>query len=718
MHPEPLYRLIRTLRRGVSAPEGQPVGDAELLRRFADGRDEAAFELLLWRHGPMVLAVCRRLLRHAEDAEDAFQATFLALARKAGAIARGEAVGGWLYRVAYRVALRARAARERRARREQSGVEVGAAPAADPAWGDFREVVDEEVNRLPARQRTAFILCCLEGRTGAEAARQLGCSPGTVSSRLTRARQLLRSRLARRGLAPSAGALAAALAGEAPAAPVPTQLVHSTLKGSLLFAAGKTAAGVLSGRAVPLAEGVLRAMFLTRLRVAAVLLLLAGLLVAGGVLTRQALDAAPPAEAQGAGASAKPHDGPAVVRVVKPQQGGLERLSTLPGRVQAFEKVDLAAAVSGWLKDVSVDIGDRVKKGQLLAEIGAPLLELDVKQATAAVQQAKGAVREAEARVATARAGVEAAESGVARVEAELAAARDTVSFRQQQLKRVKDLFETKSIDRSALDEKESETAAAQGQVAAATAAVKAARTAVDVQKSNVAQAEAGLKSAAANLEAAEVALEKAQYTRGLTRIVSPVDGVVSRRNAADGQYVQPGGPGAAEPLLTVERIDRVRVVTEVPERDVPLTRPGVPVTLSLSALPDVRFRDLKVTRVGFVEDPKTSTMRVEIDVPNPQDQLRPGMYAQATLDLGPGPRDAFRLPSSAVFTPPASPGWAVYVVRGGTAHLTPVHVNRRQGDETEIDSGLKPDDLVVADPRRLKGDVVPVQVADDKPPK
>ncbi len=247
MNQEPLRRFVRALRQTTDAERGSPDDDAHLLHRFLRDGDANAFELLLWRHGPMVLGVCRRLLRDEHEAEDAFQATFLALLKKGNSIATGAALGGWLYRVAYRAALRLRAAQARRARREQPGADELPCPALGPPGDeDFRSVLDEEVNRLPARHRAAFVLCCLEGKSGAEAARELGCPPGTVSSRLTRAREQLRRRLTRRGLAPSAIALSAALAGESLAASLPVNLVQSTLEAARLFAAGAAAGGPLS----------------------------------------------------------------------------------------------------------------------------------------------------------------------------------------------------------------------------------------------------------------------------------------------------------------------------------------------------------------------------------------------------------------------------------------------------------------------------------------
>src|SRR5262249_22196880 len=163
------------------------------------------------RHGPMVLATCRRVLRHAEDAEDAFQAAFLILARKAGSIRRSESVGGWLHRVAYRLALKARAGAARRRRPLARGEPMTFAdPTAAAAGQEAQALLDEELQRLPERYRSALVLCYLEGLTQEAAARRLGWSKGTLRRRLGQGRELLRRRLIRRGLAPSA-ALAATL---------------------------------------------------------------------------------------------------------------------------------------------------------------------------------------------------------------------------------------------------------------------------------------------------------------------------------------------------------------------------------------------------------------------------------------------------------------------------------------------------------------------------
>jgi RNA polymerase sigma factor (sigma-70 family) len=173
--------------------------DAELVGRYAEHGDAAAFEVLVWRHSPMVWATCRRILRHQQDIEDAFQATFLALARAAGTLGTRQAVAGWLHRVAVNAALKLRADRVT----TSLTVEVAARPESGD--GELAGAVDEELDRLPERIRAVFVLCCLEGMTNSEAARELGCPVGTVNSRLHSARARLRARLARRGFGPLAG---------------------------------------------------------------------------------------------------------------------------------------------------------------------------------------------------------------------------------------------------------------------------------------------------------------------------------------------------------------------------------------------------------------------------------------------------------------------------------------------------------------------------------
>jgi RNA polymerase sigma factor (sigma-70 family) len=242
------------------------VSDADLLARFVRGRDEAAFELLVWRHGPLVLGVCRRVLRNEQDAEDVFQATFLTLARKASSIAKGECISSWLYQVAYRIALRARRRPVPAPLNEQADTSFTPDPAERLAAYELRSLLDAEVNRLPEKYRAAFVLCYLHGKTNEAAARELGCPKGTVLSRLARARERLRAQLEQRGVALGAGSSAVFLAQHLPNLPeVSPALIQGAVEFALLTPLARLAEGLAEVRAVELAETVLRQMRLTAL---------------------------------------------------------------------------------------------------------------------------------------------------------------------------------------------------------------------------------------------------------------------------------------------------------------------------------------------------------------------------------------------------------------------------------------------------------------------
>jgi RNA polymerase sigma factor (sigma-70 family) len=299
-----LAAVVQRLQTLARAEQGGELTDAQLVQRFAAGRDEEAFALLVRRHGPLVLAVCRRVLGHEQDAEDAFQATFLILARRASSVRARVAVGSWLYRVAVRVALSAKG----RPRPLPLGPEAlpgreGNDPADEAARRELGPVIDEELRRLPEKYRVPVVLCWLQGKTHEAAAAELGWPRGTVAGRLARARDLLRARLTRRGVALSAGALAAGLA-EAGQAAVPEGLARATAEGAARFAAARGGPGV-SVHAIELARGALHAMFLTRIKVAGAVLLLLSLLAGAGSLALGGRAAAPAAP-QGRPPAAKP----------------------------------------------------------------------------------------------------------------------------------------------------------------------------------------------------------------------------------------------------------------------------------------------------------------------------------------------------------------------------------------------------------------------------
>lgn len=266
----------------------QQWSDGELLQRFAIRHDEQAFAILVERHGPMVLATCRRILDQDQDAEDAFQATFLVLARKAWSIQRQQSLASWLYKVAYRIALRSRAAKAQQRRREAHFRQNQVADPPGQPSHDLRPLVDEEVQLLPEKYRTPVVLCYWQGRTSAEAAEMLRCPPGTIKVRLVRAREILRKRLLRRGIGVSVGVLLSPMANQAQAA-VPVPLIGQTVSSCI-------AAGTRAGRSPQvhlLVNGLLRAMGWAKLKLAGALLLTVALLACTNYLSQQSRAAAP-----------------------------------------------------------------------------------------------------------------------------------------------------------------------------------------------------------------------------------------------------------------------------------------------------------------------------------------------------------------------------------------------------------------------------------------
>lgn len=316
--PHPLAKVLQHLRR-TARPAGASATDSEFLERFATAADETAFEALLERHGPMVWNVCRRVLANASDADDAFQAVFLVLLRKARSIRRQDSVASWLHGVAYRIALDARARAARRRLHEQQAT----APVMDQrdpraGWDDVRQVLDEELSRLPEKYRMPLVLCYLEGKTNDEAADQLGWTRGTVAGRLSRARDLLRGRLTRRGLAVAPTVLFPLIVDNAASAKVPATLNPLPWQPVLGYAAVRP---YVPAAAVGLAEGALHAMFMTRVKFAAALVAaLALIAVTAGWFWQQA-EAQPPAETP----KAAPATVQAIVVNIDPKQARADR---------------------------------------------------------------------------------------------------------------------------------------------------------------------------------------------------------------------------------------------------------------------------------------------------------------------------------------------------------------------------------------------------------
>jgi RNA polymerase sigma factor (sigma-70 family) len=287
-----MSRFLRRLTRGMAAETLGELTDRQLLERLLSAPDEAVFEALLRRHGPMVYRVCWRVLQQAEDVEDAFQATFLVLARKLPTVRKQDSLASWLHGVAHRIALDATAQAAKRRRHEaRAAANSHQGPPQGITWSELRTVLDSELGRLPEKWRLPLILCYLEGRSQEEAAGQLGWSKSTLLRRLKEARAALGRRLTRRGVVWPA-ALSAVLLSDcvAPAALAPG-LVGSTVEAAACIVAGQAAlTAAVSAKVAALTEGVSKTMLLTKVKVALAALLVAGLLVASvSAISRPAL---------------------------------------------------------------------------------------------------------------------------------------------------------------------------------------------------------------------------------------------------------------------------------------------------------------------------------------------------------------------------------------------------------------------------------------------
>ncbi len=353
--------VLQHIRRLAGVPHTAQPPDGQLLERFTAQRDEAAFAALVRRHGPMVLNVCRSVLRHEQDAEDAFQATFLALSRQAASLRRPEAVAVWLYEVAHRVAVKAQAdAARRRAQERKASPLAPADPTLDMTVRDLHRVLHEELRRLPEKYRLPLVLCYLEGRSQAEAAAQLGWTKGAFRGRLVRGRERLRRRLAARGVALSALLGVTAVAPRVAAA----ALVDSAVELAIRSATSEAGAIALSTRAFALAEGVFGTTFFGKAKIATAVLLAAGL-IAGGV----ALAQREPAEDT---ASKRPATAKPETPVAKVKPAVKER--TITGRVLGSDGKPMAAELFLlWVAGSPESLGSTAADGTF--QVNVPLKE-------------------------------------------------------------------------------------------------------------------------------------------------------------------------------------------------------------------------------------------------------------------------------------------------------------------------------------------------------
>jgi cobalt-zinc-cadmium efflux system membrane fusion protein len=613
--------VLHHLRRAASG-SAQGVSDADLLARYAAVRDEAAFELLVWRHGATVWALCRRLVRDEEDAHDAFQAAFLALGRSAGAVGKRGSVGGWLYRVASRAALAARARSARRAAREQPlGTLAVADPCPDPqrvaASVELGQALEEELALLPERYRLPLLLCAFAGKSNAEAACELGCPLGTIESRLTRARQRLRVRLAQRGFSLAA---AAALAQPPPgnAAAPPVSLVAIAVQ-----AASRGGPQSIPTSVAALAGEALRIPLMSKLKVATVIAL---------VCTGLAIWAAFPAPGGGAvaptrqRASLVPGKGRAL-RLAPGESaqlglrvGQVPRPAALPPRrlaltatlaVDADRHVWIGSRFAGEILEIGkspegdgrlLRFGDKVARGQLLAVIWSKDLG-----------EKKAALADALAKLHLAR----------------------------ERLQKLEAAYANGAIPEATFREGQRAVQAEQLVVQAGERSLRLWR----VMEQEIAQFRREAEALAEKPGKRPPELEKS-WAR--VEIRSPIAGTILERNAHVGDMVTPDGHA----LFAVADLSRLQVQARVPESELPLLRALKPEArrweVRVLADPEVEGIEGRIDRIAPTLDPGDKTALVVGLIPNQAGKLLVGQFVKVTI-LIPRATRYFAIPTGAL---------------------------------------------------------------------
>jgi RND family efflux transporter MFP subunit len=633
------------------AAEVGGASDAQLLERFASSRDETAFELLLWRHARLVFGVCQRVLRDTHDAEDAFQATFLALARHAGKVGKREALAGWLHKVAYHVALTAQRRRALRTAYERlvgtaQAVSVSPDAEAHAQNRELQHILDQEIGWLPERFRAPVVLCYLEGRSVDEAAMLLGCPRGTVASRLARARKRLRVRLAGRGFAVAAGL---AILAQANSAPRPLSLIPAVTAAALRYTAGGAAiaTSIVSPRITALTEEALRAMFLHKLKAGIVILIaFLGILLAGGGLAVSLRAYADPAtdpptppqipEAQAAGKE-EPRKGkpgaeaPREVTVRRPNRREAAPFEDFSGRLEARQSVDVHPAVGGVVLKVCFKAGGEVKKGDVL-------FELDSRASQLALQKA----------------------------ESELALAAVKQEQENRDLKRLRDvggnLVSSEQLDK------------ATWRVTSAEAAVRAAK----------------------------IEVARAQLDFEATKVTAPMSGLVGRPLVDAGALVF-RGQDRATVLTTVTALDPITLVFDMDEYTLLRYRrllrenqvKGVGSVLRMALVGEAGFpHEGKLDSFEARVDPQSGMVLVRGSFANPGQVLLPGMKAQVRMTFGP-PRPVLEVPENSLLGD-QDKTFVLVVGDGNIAQRRTVTVGWVDNGMRVIEKGLDAEDWVV----------------------
>jgi RND family efflux transporter MFP subunit len=378
------------------------------------------------------------------------------------------------------------------------------------------------------------------------------------------------------------------------------------------------------------------------------------------------------------------------VEVVQPERHTVQRSVAEPGELEAYETTPIYAKIAGYVQDVSVDIGSVIKKGQVLAKLWVPEVEADLQEKRAAVAQAEARRTQAEAAVEVAEAAVTSAQAKVGEVQAGIKRADADLTRWQQEYRRVEQLFQERAQTGTLLDETRNKLRAAEASRDEVHAQVKSAEAALSESRSELDKARSDVVAATASIDVARGEARHAEAMLGYARVEAPYDGIVTRRNVDTGHLTKPGQEG--DPLFIVARTDIVTIAVDIPETYSSDVDAGDHALIKLQAMKG-RTVEGKVTRTSWALDPKTRTIRAEIDIPNPGGKLRPGLYAYATVIVEEHP-DVLTIPTTAVFTD--KDRTFCVIVTDGKAVRRPIGTGLNDGMRTEVMSGLKGDEQVV----------------------
>jgi HlyD family secretion protein len=385
---------------------------------------------------------------------------------------------------------------------------------------------------------------------------------------------------------------------------------------------------------------------------------------------------------------------PVRVKVIRPIVEDLVRVTTQPAHVEAYETTEVYAKVAGYVETISVDIGDEVRLGQVLATLHIPEMQQDLRRREALLAQARSAVGQTEAAIVAARASIRAAEAAQAEAQSGLQSAEAELQFRTSEYRRFERLASDGSIPRANADEKLNQLKSAEAAVAKAKAAIDSARAKMEVEKAKLTEAEANLAYAQSSVDVAAADLEHTKVLVDYGTIKSPFAGTVTRRRFDTGAFIQSASNGEPEPLFTVARTDRLRIIVDLPESESMLCQLGQPAMLRIGGAQGREYRG-KVARIAGALDQSTRTMRAELELDEPAPEIRPGAYGAASISLA-NSKQALLLPLNAVIFEKDQASVKTVVQR--RVVQKPVQLGQNDGVRVQVLSGLAPEDVVITD--------------------